>query len=119
MGRKKSTCGRCIGVAAIHVGACGSWRGFSRVEGYNLVLVLEVDGHEEAAPDSHAMRVDESVTKESGDGCINCRAISSQHITVMKDVMQSMKAWKSKFERATYTPICAQGSPSVATAALE
>ena len=93
MGRKKSTCGRCIGVAAIHVGACGSWRGFSRVEGYNLVLVLEVDGHEEAAPDAHAVRVDESVAEECGDGRVHRGAISLQHVTVIKDVMQSMGDW--------------------------
>ena len=74
------------GVAAVHVGAGGGRRGLPRVEGHDLALVLEVDGHEEAAPDAHAVRVDESVAEERCDGRVHRRAISLQHVTAMREV---------------------------------
>ena len=69
-------------VASIHVWSGGGGRSFPGIQSDDFVLLPEVEGHEEAATDAHAVRVDYAVAEEGGDGRIHHSAVPSEHVSV-------------------------------------
>ena len=67
-------------VAGVHVRPGGGGRSFSGVQRDDLVLLPQVEGHEESAANAHAVRVDDAVAEEGGDGRVHHSAVPSEHI---------------------------------------
>ena len=61
----------CRWISHVHIRAGGCWCCFSGIQCHNLAFFLQVDCHEEAAANAHAVGVEHPVAEQDGNGRVN------------------------------------------------